>query len=221
MWQRQSCKWSIMYPNPSSFPFFLMTLLLPSLFFMTTSSLGVGEGYLRAEGGVSHHTDVWLRTALCWGGSSGFESFICLSPCRSFHGPSRAPWCEQLHFLDVWHSSAITSAPAHRVVHSLLGLTHYSLLGRITLVLTHMAQILSSVNILVCLDQTHNSKAAATFLCFDIKQVSSSWLSLTLRLSQWNSDQNPIVWEHIENWVVLLKSVSQFEVKGSTNLSSS
>lgn len=208
---------------PQSFfiPFFSYDSPLTFSFFYDHLQFGSRWRILKGGWGASHHTDVWLRTALCWGGSSGFASFICLSPCRSFYGPSRAPWCEQLHFLDVWHSSAITSAPAHRVVHSLLGLTHYSLLGRITLVLTHMAQILSSVNILVCLDQTHNSKAAATFLCFDIKQVSSSRLSLTLRLSQWNSDQNPIVWEHIENWVVLLKSVSEFEVKGSTNLSSS
>lgn len=61
----------------------------------------------------------------------------------------------------------------------LLGDTHYSKWpswAEFTLVLTHMAQTLSTVTILVFVAQTHNYEAAVSFLCFGTKQASSSCL---------------------------------------------
>lgn len=68
-----------------------------------------------------------------------------------------------------------------------------------TLFLTHMTQILSTVNIFALSVQKYNSKTAVTFLCFDTKQVNSLWLSLTCRLSWWNSGHLPLVWKHTQN----------------------
>lgn len=132
----------------------------------------------------------------------------------------------QLYFWDVIFSSGwplpLSPWPSSDPI-LLLEFTHYfrwPSWAEFTLVLTHVAQMLSMVTIFAFFAQTLNSKAAVTFLFFDAKQVSSSWLSLPFRFSWWSSDHNPLVWEHIKNWVILLKSLPQPGVKGGMFVSS-